>query len=279
MKIAFLGLGRMGRELVVHLIDAGHDVTVWNRSPEPAEVIGRRGAHVAESAAAAVDGAEVVISAFFGPDVVRDVIVGGTLPFAPGVLWIDVTTVAPADAARFAEWASGADIRYVHSPVIGSLAPARAGTLGVLIGGDPDAAREARKVVALWADPNKLRILDSPAKAATGKLVANLALAISMEALVESLRLGESGDLTAQEVLDTLGITTIASIAALKGETVVSGNFDDTQFSAALLAKDARLMMATSKEPLPAVALVAAILDRAIAAGDGEKDIAVIARD
>ncbi|HEV7812040.1 MAG TPA: NAD(P)-dependent oxidoreductase [Leifsonia sp.] len=278
MKIAFLGLGRMGRELVVHLIDAGHDVTVWNRSPEPAEVIGRRGAHVAESAAAAVDGAEAVISAFFGPDVVRDVIVGGNLPFAPGALWIDVTTVAPADATGFAEWASGADIRYIHSPVIGSLAPARAGSLGVLIGGDPDAAREARKVVALWADPNKLRILDSPAKAAAGKLVANLALAISMEALVESLRLGESGDLTAQEVLDTLGITTIAPIAALKGETVVSGNFDDTQFSAALLAKDAHLMLATSKAPLPAVELVAGILDRAVAAGDGEKDIAVIAR-
>jgi 3-hydroxyisobutyrate dehydrogenase len=79
-------------------------------------------------------------------------------------------------------------------------------------------------------------------------------------------------------VLDTLGITTIAPIAALKGETVVSGNFDDTQFSAALLAKDAHLMLATSKAPLPAVELVAGILDRAVAAGDGEKDIAVIAR-
>ncbi|MFF1877488.1 NAD(P)-dependent oxidoreductase [Leifsonia sp. NPDC058230] len=278
MKIAFLGLGRMGRELVVHLIDAGHDVTVWNRSPEPAAVIGRRGAHVAESAAAAVEGAEAVISAFFGPDVVRDVIIGGSLPFAPDALWIDVTTVSPADATEFAAWASGANIRYVHSPVIGSLAPARAGALGVLIGGEQDAAREARKIVALWADPNKLRILGLPAKAATGKLVANLALAVSMEGLVESLRLGESGSLTPQEVLDTLGITTIAPIAALKGETVVAGEFDDTQFSAALLAKDTHLMLATSTQPLPAVELVAGILDRVIAAGDGEKDLAVIAR-
>jgi 3-hydroxyisobutyrate dehydrogenase len=279
MKIAFLGLGRMGRELVVHLIDSGHDVTVWNRSPEPAEVIGRRGAHVAGSAAAAVDGAEAVISAFFGPDVVREVIIGGRLPFSPDALWIDVTTVAPADATEFARWAPGANIRYVHSPVIGSLAPARAGALGVLIGGELDAAREAGKIVALWADPNKLRTLDSPAKAAAGKLVANLALAVSIEGLVESLRLGQSGGLTPQEVLDTLGITTIASIAALKGETVVSGNFDDTQFSAALLAKDAHLMLATSGKPLPVVELMAGILDRAIAAGDGEKDIAVIARE
>ncbi|WP_431280270.1 NAD(P)-dependent oxidoreductase [Leifsonia poae] len=278
MKIAFLGLGRLGRELVVHLIDAGHDVTVWNRSPEPAEVVRRRGAHVADSAAAAIEGAEAVISVFFGPDVVREIIVKGDLPFSNDALWIDVTTVSPADATEFAAWAADAGVRYVHSPVIGSLSPARAGTLGVLIGGDPDAAREARKLVALWADPNKLRNLVSPADAATGKLVANLALAMSMEALVESLRLGESGGLAPEEVLDTLGITTIAPIAALKGEAVISGNYDDTQFSAALLAKDARLMLATSKKALPGVELVASILDRAIAAGDGEKDIAVLAR-
>jgi 3-hydroxyisobutyrate dehydrogenase len=278
MKIAFLGLGRLGRELVVHLIDAGHDVTVWNRSPQPAEVLGRRGAHVAESAAAAVEGAEAVITVFFGPDVVREIVVRGGLPFAPGAMWIDVTTVSPADATEFSEWATGADVRYVHSPVIGSLAPARAGTLGVLIGGDPDDAREARKLVALWADPNKLRILVSGANAAAGKLVANLALAVSMEALVESLRLGESGGLAPEEVLDTLGITTIAPIAALKGEAVISGNYDDTQFSAALMAKDARLMLATSTKALPAVELVVSILDRTIAAGNGEKDIAVLAR-
>jgi 3-hydroxyisobutyrate dehydrogenase len=277
MNIAFLGLGRMGRELVPHLIDAGHHVTVWNRSPEAADVIGRRGAQVAATAADAVSGVDAVISVLFGPDTVREVIIGGDLPFTPGTLWIDVTTVSPADATEFAEWAAGAGIRYVHSPVIGSLAPARAAALGVLVGGDQDAARDARKLVALWADPNKLRMLDSPAKAATGKLVANLALAVSMEALIEALRLGESGGLSTEDVLSTLGITTIAPIAAMKGETVVTHNFDDAQFSAAALAKDTRLMLATSRRPLPAVALVSAALEHAVESGDGEKDFSVIA--
>lgn len=279
MNIAFLGLGRMGRELVPHLIDAGHSVTVWNRSPEPAAVIGRRGATVASTAAEAVDGARTVVSALFGPDTVREVITGAGLPFADGALWIDVTTVAPADAEEFAAWAGEQGIRYVHSPVIGSLAPARAAALGVLVGGEHDAARDARTIVSLWADPNKLRMLDSPAKAAAGKLVANLALAVSIEGLIEALRLGEAGGLGPNEVLETLGITALAPVAAMKGPTVVGRSFDDTQFSAALLAKDTRLMLATSVKPLPAVALVADALDRAIASGHGEEDFSVIADD
>jgi 3-hydroxyisobutyrate dehydrogenase len=279
MRIAFLGLGRMGRELVPHLIDAGHQVTVWNRSPQAAEAIGRRGARVATTAVDAVRDAEVVVSALFGPDAVREVIIEGGLPFAADALWIDVTTVSPADAGSFAGWATGVGVQYVHSPVVGSLAPARAGSLGVLIGGEPEAARRARSVVALWADPDKLRMLESPAKAATAKLVANLALAVSAEALIESLRLGEAGGLTADQVLETLGLTAIAPIAAMKGRAVVERRFDDTQFSAALLAKDARLMLATADAPLPAVELVASALERAVAAGRGEEDFSVIADD
>jgi len=279
MDIAFLGLGRMGRELVPHLIDAGHRVTAWNRSPEPAEAIGRRGARIASSAADAVDGAQAVVTVLFGPDAVRETVIEAGLPIPAGALWIDVTTVAPADATDFAAWADRAGVRYVHSPVVGSLAPARAGGLAVLIGGAHDAAREARSVVSLWADPDKIRTFDAPEKAASAKLVANLALAISMEALSETLRLGTAGGLSTEEVLSVLPLTTIAPIAAMKGPVVASGDFGDTQFSAALLAKDLRLMLATADTPLPAAALVAAELQRAVDAGHGEEDFSVIARD
>lgn len=279
MDIALLGLGRMGRELVTHLIDAGHNVSAWNRSPEPTETVGRRGATIASSPAEAVEGADAILTVLFGPDAVRSIVIEQALPIPRGALWIDVTTVAPADADEFASRAAPAGIRYVHSPVVGSLAPARAGSLAVLIGGEHDAVRQARGIVGLWADPDKIRTFDTPAKAAAAKLVANLALAISMEALSESLRLGEAGGLTPDEVLGLLSLTSIAPIAAMKGPVVSSGDFDDTQFSAALLAKDLRLMLATADTPLPAAALVAAELQRAIDAGHGEKDFSVIARD
>jgi 3-hydroxyisobutyrate dehydrogenase len=279
MDIAFLGLGRMGRELVPHLIDAGHSVTVWNRSPEPAETIGRRGAHVAVSAADAVAGADAVVSVLFGPEAVRETLLDPDLAWRRGALWIDVTTVSPEDASGFAERAAALGIRYVASPVVGSLAPARAGTLAVLVGGEHDAVNDAKRIVGLWADQAKLRTFATPAAATAAKLVANLALAISMEALSESFRLGRAAGLTADEVLSTLSLTAVAPLAATKGPLVAAGDYDDAQFTAGALAKDTRLMLATADVPLPAVALVAAELQRAIDAGQGDKDFSVIARD
>ncbi|MBN9629137.1 MAG: NAD(P)-dependent oxidoreductase [Actinobacteria bacterium] len=279
MDIAFLGLGRMGRELVPHLIDAGHRVTVWNRSPEAAETIGRRGARVARTAADAVAEVDAVVSVLFGPEAVRETITEARLPWRPGTLWIDVTTVSPADATEFAERASAAGIRYVAAPVVGSLAPARAGTLAVLVGGEHAAARDAKRIVGLWADQEKLRTFDTPAAATAAKLVANLALAVSMETLSEALRLGRAAGLSDDDVLATLSLTAVAPLAAQKGALVTAGDFHEAQFTAEALAKDARLMLATSDLPLPAVALVAAELQRAIEAGHGDKDFSVIARD
>ncbi|MEY9950632.1 NAD(P)-dependent oxidoreductase [Leifsonia sp. EB34] len=279
MDIAFLGLGRMGRELVPHLIDAGHTVTVWNRSPEPAETTGRRGARVAPSAADAVAAADTVVSVLFGPDAVRETLLDAELPWRPGALWIDVTTVSPDDATEFAGRAAALGIRYVASPVVGSLAPARAGALAVFVGGDHDATRDAKRVVSLWADQEKLRTFDTPAAAAAAKLVANLALAIAMEALSEALRLGRAAGLSDDEVLATLSLTAIAPLAAMKGPLVTAGDYDDAQFTADALAKDTRLMLATADVPLPVVALVSAELQRAIDAGQGGKDFSVIARD
>jgi 3-hydroxyisobutyrate dehydrogenase len=208
---------------------------------------------------------------------VREVVLDAGLPFAPSALWIDVTTVAPADAATFAAWAADAEVRYVHSPVIGSLAPARAGRLAVLVGGEPDAAKEAAGIVSLWADPDKLRIVDSAPKAATGKLIANLALAVAMEGVAEALRLGHSNDLSTDEVLETLSLSTLAPLAAVKGDVIRNRSFDDTQFSVDGLLKDTRLMIASSRVPLPAVSTVYEALEDASRDGRGAKDIAVLA--
>lgn len=280
MDIAFLGLGRMGRELVLHVIDAGHDVTVWNRSPDRARPFAEKGARVADSAADAVSGAELVLTTLFGPDTVREVVLRGDLPFAAGATWVDVTTVAPADADEFAQWADARGVAYAHSPVIGSLAPARAGQLGVLLGGPKVATDLARPVVSLWADPERLRVLDEPAKAATGKLVANLALAVSLQGLVEALRLGHAGGLTTDEVLAQVqDKSMLQAIAGMKGDLVRGGDFGDAQFSVSAIAKDLGLMQQTATEPLPAVAAAAASFQAQIDQGHGEDDIAAISRD
>ena len=139
----------MGTELALKLVD-DHELTVWNRTAEKTEPLVSRGARAASTASQAVEGAELVITCLFGPDVVREVVIEPAL-IPEGVTWADATTISPADAAAFADAVPG----YVHTPVVGSLPPARAGKLGVYVGG-ADASRRSKvaDVVAPWAAAN-----------------------------------------------------------------------------------------------------------------------------
>ncbi|MDT4894472.1 MAG: hypothetical protein QOE97_3507 [Pseudonocardiales bacterium] len=268
----------MGTELATHLVTDGHEVTVWNRSAAATAPLVQRGATAATSAADAVEGATAVVTVLFGPDAVREVVVEAGLPIPSGALWLDVTTVAPSDAAAFGEWSDGRGVSFVHGPVVGSLAPARNRALGVLLGGAPEAVDRAREI-AVWADPEKVRTFDTPAQAAAGKLIANLALGVSMQAVVEALRVGGSNAMSTGQVLSTLELTAIAGLVGMKAESLRTGEFGDTQFSADLLAKDVRLMLHSSDAPLPAVTSVGESLRRASRAGRGGDDFAVIAAD
>jgi 3-hydroxyisobutyrate dehydrogenase len=276
MKIAFLGLGRMGRELATHLVTDGHNVTVWNRTSTATIGLLELGADAAIDARNAVLGAEVVITALFGPSAVRDVVIDAELPIPATATWIDITTVAPADAAAFQAWADERGIGYVHAPVIGSLAPARARHLGVLLGGTAAHVAKARDI-AVWADPAKVRVYDSAAKAAVAKLIANLTLALAMEGVIEALRLGHSNGLATEDVLATLDLTVLADLRKLKGDMILAGSFDDTQFSTDLLAKDIRLVFHSSDYPLPAAAAVFESLQAAVRSGHGNEDFSVVA--
>ena len=271
MRIAFLGTGRMGTELARHLL-AGHEVTVWNRSPERAQPLVESGATLAASPQEAVCGAGVVITSLFGPDAVREqVTMPGLIP--AGVPWIDTTTVSPADAEEFA----GAVATYIAVPVVGSLGPARAGMLGVYVGTADEGLRTmATELVAPWADPDRLRGVDSPQKAAVGKLLANLALAVSAEGLREALALGEATGTSSEEVLDMLGSTGLAFIAGMKGPFVRGErSTEGGDFTVDAIAKDARLMLNTAGE-LPAVEAALTSLEEQQQEGRGEHDFSAI---
>lgn len=306
MRIAFLGTGRMGTELALHLL-ADHELTVWNRTASRTERLAEAGAGVAATPAEAVEGAEVVVSSLFGPDAVRETITGPSL-ITEGVPWVDTTTVSPADAEEFA----AAVPTYVGVPVIGTLGPARAGKLGVYVGTPDGALRDqVLALVAPWADPDRLRGVDSAAKAATGKLLANLALAVSAQGLREALALGEATGTPAEDVLDMLGSTGLAFIARMKGPFVRGERgTEGGDFTADAIAKDARLMIDTVEaaagsstgtgssdgsgsadgsdnaddsdgtsrpgSDLPAVKAALASLDAEIEAGHGDHDFSTI---
>lgn len=279
-RIAFIGLGRMGRELVQHLITDGHAVTVWNRTPAAARSALASGATWADSASAAVTGADVLITVLFGPEAVRETILEADPPLPTGLTWIDITTIGPADATEFEAVSRARGVTYVHSPVIGSLLPARQRKLGVLAGGSDVGLAAALPLVRSWAEPNRIHTFGTAAKAAAGKLVANAALAVSMQGVVEALRVGHGGGLSTEEVLSVLlDKTPLQAITALKAESIQNGAFEDTQFSANALAKDTRLMVHTANAPLPAVSAAYAALEAIKAAGMGDHDFSAIARE
>lgn len=281
MRIAFLGTGRMGTELALHLLP-DHQLTVWNRTAARTSALAEAGAAVADSPADAVSGADLVITSLFGPDAVRETVTAaGLIP--AGIPWIDTTTVSPGDADEFAE----AVPTYVGAPVIGTLGPARTGSLGVYVG-TPDASlrEQVLEIVAPWADPARLKGVDSGRKAATGKLLANLALAISAQGLREALALGEAAGASAEETLGMLDSTGLAFIAGMKGAFVRGERTTEGgDFTADAIAKDARLMIDTvaadddSSRPggdLPALRGALASLDAEIAAGHGDDDFSTI---
>jgi 3-hydroxyisobutyrate dehydrogenase len=280
VKIAFLGLGRMGRELVNHLLDAGHELVVWNRTESATADAAARGARVAVSPAEAIDGAELVLTMFFGPDATREVVTSQNLAFAAGALWIDLTTIAPDDAEEFASWAGDHGVRHVYSPVIGTVKPAHDGTLTVLLGGEPDAVASALPIVSLWAAEDKVKIFATPRQASTAKLIANLSLAVLAEGIAETLRLGKSEGFSSQDVLDLLPFTLLAPLIAAKG-AVISGKSwaEHSSFAVDALAKDIGFMTELSNQPLPAVEAFASLLRDASAAGLGAADFTAALRD
>ncbi|AIT88308.1 NAD(P)-dependent oxidoreductase [Corynebacterium ulcerans] len=272
MTIAFLGTGRMGTELALHLLKE-HDLVVWNRTSSKTERLVAAGATLASSPEEAIAGADIIVTSLFGPDTVRDVVINPRL-IPEGVLWVDTTTVSPEDCTEFAE----AVPSYVAAPVVGTLGPARAGSLGVYVGSADEHYRHAAAaLVAPWADPERLVLVDAAPKAAVGKLLANLALAVSAQGLKEALLLGDSSGLSAEETLDMLNSTGLAFIAGMKRPFVL-GERPTTpgDFTADAIAKDARLMLNTATQPLPAVASALNSLEEQQQAGHGDEDFSVI---
>ena len=139
--IAFLGLGQMGSLMAANLLDAGHDVTVWNRTSDRAEALRSRGASVASTPAEAAAGADAVLTMLTDAAALDDVVFGDggvASSIRPGAALIDLSTVGPAPIRDVASrLPDGVDV--LDAPVRGSVDKARAATLGIVVGGSAEA--------------------------------------------------------------------------------------------------------------------------------------------
>jgi 3-hydroxyisobutyrate dehydrogenase len=274
MRVAFLGMGRMGVRMAQHVLDAGHELVVWNRTPGKAADLVAAGAREAKSPADATADADVAVLMLFGPDSVREV-----LPdiAREGLLVIDSTTIGPAAAREFGQLCKDRGARYVDAPVAGSLEPAAAGTLGVLAGSDEADWSEAEKLLHLWGDPAKVRRIGPVGSGSALKLVVNQGLGVLAAGLGEALRMAGDLGLDREVVLDVLEQGAYAFTVKQKRELIASGDFSATRFSVDLLAKDLGLAIHAARDAeldVTSAALTAAL--RTLDAGHAGDDYAAI---
>jgi 3-hydroxyisobutyrate dehydrogenase len=281
MKIGIAGTGRMGTAMAARLVERGHEVRVWNRTPAHAADAIAAGATLAPSLAALVDASDVLISSLLDNGAVERAYLGndGMLngPME-GRLFIDTSTVSPGTHERIAPTMRSRGADFIECPVSGSIASVRAGTLVGFAAGDPAAIERARPVLAQLC-----RRVESVGALGAGtrmKLAANLLLCTFWEALGESLSLLEPSGIDARHAIEVLGDSNIAAGILKSRVGEIAGAFNGAaalpaSFDVDTMRKDLRYMVdaaAADGGPLPVAARVLECFDRASANGGGGVD-------
>ena len=283
MRLALIGTGMMGERVGRRLLDAGHELTVFNRTPERTRGLAGAGATVADTPRAAATGAEVVLTMLADPAAVRATAFGddGLLAgMAAGSLWADLSTVGPDDAREFAAAARERGVGMLDAPVSGSLGAVEKGMLVILVGGAAEDVAAARPVFDLLG---RAAVHLGPSGAGSaGKLAVNAFLLAAMAAAVEAVRLGAGEGIDPAAMRAALGRTEILPPWAIgKLERLEEGDLRPS-FSLALADKDLRLIAATAAGAgvsLPLMSAVRRLYADALAAGRGDLDFSAVEAD
>jgi 3-hydroxyisobutyrate dehydrogenase-like beta-hydroxyacid dehydrogenase len=239
-RVAVLGLGAMGSRIARRLLDAGHELVVWNRTAEKANELVAAGATRAESPADAARRAEVVLTMLADPDAVRAVVEGqdGIAAGADdSTTVIQQSTVGPAAIASVREALPDA-VGLLDAPVLGSLAEVEAGSLRIFVGGPEELVRRWLPLLSELGSPTHVGPLGSGAAA---KLVANTTLFGTIGVLGEALALAEGLGLSRETAFEVLAATPVAAQAERRRPSIESRDYPP-RFTLALAAKDAELV-------------------------------------
>jgi 3-hydroxyisobutyrate dehydrogenase-like beta-hydroxyacid dehydrogenase len=193
MRVAFLGLGKMGCALVPHLLRAGHVVTVWNRNAATAETFAAQGATVARRAADAVTKCEVVFTLLLNDAVLEDVLFdGGVLDAMPrSAIHVSVSTISVDLAKRLTVEHAKRGLRHVGAPVFGRPNVAAEGKLWVVAGGATNVVERVRPLLETYSRGITV-VSEEPWKAHAMKLAGNFSVAAMVATLSEAMTVAES---------------------------------------------------------------------------------------
>jgi 3-hydroxyisobutyrate dehydrogenase-like beta-hydroxyacid dehydrogenase len=271
MRVAFLGLGIMGRSMAANLVKGGHEVAVWNRSPGK-QVEGARS--TATPAEAARD-AEVVWMCVSDTEAVENILFradGVEHSLRPGMAIVDSSTISPSATRQFAERVRSRGVDYVDAPVTGSKIGAENATLIFIVGGDEAVVARLKPLFDTMG--KQLFRMGETGKGQTAKLAMNLQIALIYEGFAEALTLATKLGLEAETLIPLVQASMIRSgVVDYKAPFILKRDFSPN-FPLRLMHKDIHLALDAAREArvkLPGLETVEEIYD--MAREDGHQDL------
>ncbi len=261
-KVTFIGLGVMGYPMAGHLARAGHQVTVYNRSPAKAqawlaECPGHASAPTPREAAA---GADIVFACVGNDDDLRSVVLGAEGAFAgmkPGAVFVDHTTASASVARELSSEAQKRGLQFIDAPVSGGQAGAVNGMLTVMCGGDAATFDKVKPVAMAFS--RAFTLIGESGSGQLAKMVNQICIAGLVQGLSEAIAFGQHAGLDMKLVLDVIGKGAAQSWQLdNRGKTMVDDQFN-FGFAVDWMRKDLGLVLDEAKRHgarLPVTALV-----------------------
>jgi 2-hydroxy-3-oxopropionate reductase len=273
--IGFIGLGIMGRPMATHLIQAGHPMVVYNRTPLKMQPLLELGAEAATSCQDLAGRCGVVISMVGDSADVECVYLGdtGVLKGArPGTLLIDMSTISPVTAVKVAQAAAQVGCPMLDAPVSGGDVGARKATLSIMVGGEPEAFERARSIFELLGTPV---LCGASGAGQTVKACNQIQVALNYLGMAEALVLGAKAGVDPAIVVQVLsGGFAQSRVMDVRGPRVIRGDFQPG-FFARYHHKDLNIIRETARAfgcSLPASALAHELFSAMVANGWGDLD-------
>src|SRR5688572_24944944 len=281
-NLGFVGLGLMGSRIVRRLLDAGHQVSGYNRTRAKAEALIQAGMQWKDTPAEVARAADITFSMVTDTAALSSLTEGpeGILAgLSPGKIYIDMSTVSPRLIRDLAGRAAATGAQMLEAPVSGSLPAAESGTLIIYVGGSAEALAKARPILEQLSQ--KIIHVGENGQAIVTKIAINLNLPAQLISLFEGVLLVERSGIPRAAALDALLNSVITSTAMKYRGPFILKMPEEVWFSAAMMKKDIRLALELGEElgvALRTAELVDDMLDKALELGWDDEDFAVLFR-
>jgi 3-hydroxyisobutyrate dehydrogenase-like beta-hydroxyacid dehydrogenase len=279
MRVAVLGLGRMGIPISERLEGAGHELSVWNRSPGPTQAYKDRGIRVLGRPSEAWEHADVCITMLADGPALEAVALGkdGLLAGEGDGVLVDMSTVGTDSSSRVAEECERRGVSFLRAPVSGNPSVVAAGNLGIIVSGPKDAFDRLGETLR-DIGPN-LFYVGAGDESRIVKLALNVMIGGTAQLMAEALVLAEKHGIDRAAMLEVIGGTAMGSpFVKYKTDALVADDYSST-FTASLLYKDLALALEAAHDvgaPLPVAAVTQQLVEACIATGMGDADFTAL---